>query len=62
MESPRGEDAEIFRCRKGYFALNVQTISNTNLKIKKIGTRWPGSTHDKTIFNSGRVKREYAHW
>jgi hypothetical protein len=60
MESPGGEDAEIFRCRKGYFALNVQTISDANLKIKNIVTRWPGSTHDQTIFNNSRVKREFC--
>ncbi|GFR07567.1 nuclease HARBI1 [Trichonephila clavata] len=29
--SPGGEDAERFRCRKNYFALNVQTIVDADL-------------------------------
>ncbi|GFY41182.1 hypothetical protein TNIN_405401 [Trichonephila inaurata madagascariensis] len=29
--SPGGSLAETFRCRKGFFALNVQTVSDLNL-------------------------------
>lgn len=59
IESPGGDDAEIFRSRKGFFALNVQTISDANLKIRNIVARWPGSTHDQTIFNNSRIKRDF---
>ncbi|XP_030749237.1 putative nuclease HARBI1 [Sitophilus oryzae] len=59
IDSPGGEDAEIFRCRKGFFALNVQTISDAKLKIRNIVARWPGSVHDQTIFNNSQVKREF---
>ncbi|KAI4462196.1 hypothetical protein MML48_5g00015384 [Holotrichia oblita] len=46
IQSPGGEDAEIFRCMKGFLALNVQTIV----------VRWPGSCYDQTIFNNSSVK------
>ncbi|KAK9758966.1 DDE superfamily endonuclease [Popillia japonica] len=45
-------DAELYRNRKGYFSYNVQTTCDYNLKITNIVARWPGSTHDQTIFNS----------
>lgn len=57
--SPGGHDAEVFRSRKGYFALNVQTISDASLKIKNIVVRWPGSCHDQTIFKNSLIKRQF---
>ncbi|GFX66206.1 nuclease HARBI1 [Trichonephila clavipes] len=39
--SPGGEDAERFRCRKNYFALNVQTIVDSDLVIRNVVARWP---------------------
>jgi len=51
-----GANAELFRNRKGYFSLNVQTVSSADLKILDIVARWPGSVHDQTIFNNSRVK------
>lgn len=33
LQSPGGENAERFRNRKGYFSLNIQTVSDTNLYI-----------------------------
>ncbi|GFQ81848.1 nuclease HARBI1 [Trichonephila clavata] len=50
--SPGGEDAERFRCRKSYFALNVQTIINADLVIRNVVARWPGSAHDSTVFSN----------
>lgn len=50
-----GPDAEYFRNRKGYFSLNVQTISCPGLKIMDIVARWPGSCHDQTIFKKSRI-------
>lgn len=51
-----GEEGEIFRNRKGYFSLNVQTVSDADLRIRNIVARWPGSCHDQTIFNNSRLK------
>ncbi|GFQ69745.1 nuclease HARBI1 [Trichonephila clavata] len=50
--SPGGEDVERFRCRKSYFALNVQTIIDADLVIRNVVARWPGSAHDSTVFNN----------
>ncbi|GFX83872.1 putative nuclease HARBI1 [Trichonephila clavipes] len=50
--SPGGEDAERFRCRKNYFALNVQTVVDSDLVIRNVVARWPGSAHDSTVFNN----------
>ena len=33
-------------------SLNVQGICDSNLKFRNIVARWPGSTHDSTIFNN----------
>lgn len=59
IDSVGGGDAEIYRCRKGYFALNVQTVCDSDLKIRDIVARWPGSCHDQTIFNNSRVKQQF---
>lgn len=50
--SPGGDDAEYYRNRKDYFSINVQTVCDDKLRIRDIVARWPGSTHDMTIFNS----------
>lgn len=60
MQSPGGQDLEIFRCRKGFFALNVQTVSDANLKIRNIVARWPGSSNDQSIFNNSALKRDFG--
>lgn len=57
--SPGGPHAENFRNRKGYFSLNVQTVSSENLKIIDLVARWPGSTHDQTIFNRSKLKNRF---
>lgn len=54
-----GENGEIFRNRKGYFSLNVQTMCDSKLKIMDIVARWPGSAHDSTIFNNSRISARF---
>ncbi|GFT73803.1 putative nuclease HARBI1 [Trichonephila clavipes] len=54
--SPGGSLAETFRCRKGFFALNVQTVSDPNLSIRNIVVQWPGSTHDSTVFDHSYLR------
>jgi hypothetical protein len=45
-----GDYGELHRNRKGYFSLNVQTISDSKLLIRDLVSRWYGSSHDSTIF------------
>lgn len=54
-----GDQAETFRNRKGYYSINVQTICNANLEIIDIVARWPGSSHDSTIFNNSVRKARF---
>ncbi|GFQ72962.1 nuclease HARBI1 [Trichonephila clavata] len=54
--NPGGSLAETFRCRKGFFALNVQTVSDPDLSIRNIVVRWPGSTHDSTVFDHSYLR------
>ncbi|KAI8420656.1 hypothetical protein MSG28_007895, partial [Choristoneura fumiferana] len=59
ITSPGGDHAELYRNRKGYFSVNVQTICNANLEITDIVARWPGSSHDSTIFNNSCIKAKF---
>lgn len=59
IQSPGGGNAEIFRNRKQFFSLNVQTIASTDLKIQDIVTRWPGSAHDSYIFRNSNIFRSF---
>ncbi|XP_024878468.1 putative nuclease HARBI1 [Temnothorax curvispinosus] len=56
VQSYGGEKAELYRNRKGYFSINVQAVVNARLEFIDIVARWPGATHDSTIFNNSRIK------
>lgn len=51
--------AEGYRNRKGYFSLNVQTISSANLRVMNIVARWPGATHDQTVFTQSLIRDRF---
>ncbi|XP_066581986.1 putative nuclease HARBI1 [Prorops nasuta] len=54
-----GDEAEVFRNRKGLFTLNVQAICDAEMKFLDLVVRWPGSTHDSTIFNASRIHAKF---
>ncbi|XP_054709044.1 putative nuclease HARBI1 [Uloborus diversus] len=56
IKSPGGERAETYRSRRGKFSLNVQTVSDADLLIRNLVVRWPGSTHDSTIFDHSYLR------
>lgn len=55
IKSPGGNNAEVFRNRKGIFSFNCQGIVNHDMKFISFVTGWPGSTHDNRIFNNSRI-------
>ncbi|XP_066600070.1 putative nuclease HARBI1 [Prorops nasuta] len=59
IKSFGGENSELFRNRKGYFSINVQAIVNSRLEFIDLVARWPGSTHDSTIFDNSRIKAQF---
>lgn len=56
IQSPGGDNAEIFRNRKGFFSFNVQALCKVDLTIQNIVCRWPGSVHDATIFDNSQLR------
>ena len=53
--SPGGDNAELYRNRKGFFSINVQAICDGDLRITNLVARWPGSTHDNRIFENSDI-------
>ena len=50
IQSPGGENAELYRNRKGYFSINVQAVCDAHLRFLSLVAQWPGSVHDSRIF------------
>ena len=59
IQSPGGENAEVFRNGEGYFSLNVQVVCDHTMKIRDIVARWPGSAHDATIFSHSNLYKKF---
>ena len=56
IQSPGGDNAEIYRNRKGYFSINCQLVSDCSGYITDVVARWPGSVHDSTIFDNSHLR------
>ncbi|XP_050706380.1 putative nuclease HARBI1 [Eriocheir sinensis] len=52
IQSPGGDDVEVYRCRKGFYSLNVQGICDSDLMFTSIVASWPGSVHDARVFEN----------
>lgn len=39
--------------------MNVQAICDASVIIRDIVARWPGSSHDQTIFNNSLIKTRF---
>ena len=59
INSPGGDEGELYRNRKGYFSLNVQAVVNARLVILDLVARWPGSVHDSTIFSNSLIHARF---
>ena len=55
IRSLGGDEAELYRCRKDFFALNVMAMCNASLVFTTLVVNWGGSAHDSRIFNSSRL-------
>lgn len=44
-----------FFCRKQFYAINTQIVCDSKAKVLDIVARWPGSTHDETIFLNSNI-------
>ena len=56
--NPGGNDAELYRNRKGYFSINVQLLCDSKLLIRNVVASWRGSTHDARIFSESVLKQK----
>lgn len=56
ITNPGGDNAELFRNRKGFHSINTQVVCNMNMEIINMVIRWPGSTHDSRIFDNCRLR------
>ncbi|XP_050506243.1 putative nuclease HARBI1 [Diabrotica virgifera virgifera] len=59
INSPGGENSELYRNRKGWFSMNVQIVCDSKLCIMDVVARWPGSVHDSTIYNSSLLRAQF---
>ncbi|CAH2109173.1 unnamed protein product [Euphydryas editha] len=56
IQSPGGEQAELFRNRKGFFSINVQVVCDAKLYIRDTDARWHGSIHDSTVYHNSFLR------
>ena len=53
--SPGGPTPELYRCRKGFFSMNVMAVCDPSLKFTNLVVNWPGSAHDSRVFSATRL-------
>ena len=40
---------------KGYHAINIQVVCDSDLNLSNIVAKWPGLTHDSILLNSSEL-------
>lgn len=56
IQSPGGEQAELFRNRKSDFSVNVLAACDAEWKFTHVTARWYGSVHDSTMFEASQLR------
>uniref|UniRef100_A0A915HHX2 Putative nuclease HARBI1 n=1 Tax=Romanomermis culicivorax TaxID=13658 RepID=A0A915HHX2_ROMCU len=56
IKNPGGNDAELFRNRKGWMSINTQVVCDDKLIIRDIVASHRGSAHDARIFNESTLR------
>ncbi|XP_052234177.1 putative nuclease HARBI1 isoform X2 [Dreissena polymorpha] len=54
------ENPQTYVCRKGYHAVNIQAVVDSSLRFTNVNAKWPGSTHDATVFDNSSLKDHLA--
>ncbi|KAG0726532.1 putative nuclease HARBI1 [Chionoecetes opilio] len=57
VRGPGGEEAELYRGRKGFCAYNVMAVCDASLCVTNLVVNWPGSAHDSRIFRESQLCR-----
>jgi hypothetical protein len=52
-------DEHLFVSRKGFHAINMQGVSDANMKFLSVTIKFPGSTHDSYVWNNSAVARKF---
>lgn len=51
------QNEEVYVCRKNFHAINIQAVVDHECRFTNLVARWPGSTHDASIFENCGLKR-----
>ena len=51
----------LYVCRKGFHAINVQVVCDTDMKFVNVVSKWPGSTHDSFVWSNSQIATGMEH-